>query len=205
MFERNSTSSTAATIEPSELASQFVGDVKPHADHLRNVARRYARQKFDAEDLFQETVMRAWKAYPGLRPESNMRAWLTKIMVNAWISGYRTKQRRPDENLVEDCPDHVDPRHAFPSAEQLALSGFHASETWKAVRALPETQRIVVYYAFVEGLKHKEIAEILQIPTGTVMSRLHRARQTLRAALERTVTGEQTLGRSAPLENGQAA
>lgn len=170
-----------------ELGAGFVRVVAPHIEQLKRTARRYARQPCDAEDLLQETVMRAWKAYPNLRPDSNMHAWLTKIMVNTWISGYRTKQRRPAEHLVDDHLDELDPANTHPSAESLALQKLHSNDTWKAVSQLPDTQRIVVYYAFIQGLKHKEIATRLGIPEGTVMSRLHRARQNLRNTLQHNV------------------
>jgi RNA polymerase sigma-70 factor (ECF subfamily) len=168
--------------EADELAARFALDVASLRDQLRGAARRYAVQPADAEDLVQETLMRAWRAYGTFEAESNFRAWLHRIMINTWISRFRTAQRRPSEQLVADHFDESFTQTQCPT-DNPVLESLLTQEVRKAMRSLPEAQRIVVYYAYVEGRRHKDIAAITGIPVGTVMSRLHRARHHLRDAL----------------------
>ena len=113
----------------------------------------------------------------------NVRAWLFRILTNTWITSYRTAQRRPDEVLAADVTDFRPNAAGSPSAELAVLEAMGDDEVRDALQALPEGQRLVVYYADVEGFRYKEIAAILDMPLGTVMSRLHRGRANLRAML----------------------
>ncbi|WP_197383157.1 sigma-70 family RNA polymerase sigma factor [Mycolicibacterium mengxianglii] len=165
-----------------ELAARFEVEVSLVVDQLRRTARRYVHQAADADDLVQETLMRAWRAYGTFEADSNFRAWVHRIMVNTWISSFRTAQRRPSELLVADHIEDGLPGSASP-AERPALPSEAAPEIREAIQSLPELQRVVVYYAYIEGRRHKDIAELTGAPVGTVMSRLHRARHHLRASL----------------------
>lgn len=165
-----------------ELAARFMTDVTPLTDQLRRAARRYAGQQADAEDLLQETLTRAWKSYSTFEPGSNMRAWLFRIMANTWISDYRTAQRRPSELLVADYHDESAGNRGS-KVEDAVLDGFPDPDVGQAVQSLPESQRVLLYYVYVEGRKVREIAGTTGMPIGTIMSRLHRARQGLRASL----------------------
>jgi RNA polymerase sigma-70 factor (ECF subfamily) len=112
-----------------------------------------------------------------------LRAWLFRIMTNTWITSYRAAERRPVEVLTADLADGGQNVTRSPSAELAVLEAMGDDEVRDALHALPEHQRLVVYYADVEGFRYKEIAAILDMPIGTVMSRLHRGRRNLRALL----------------------
>ncbi|KAA0083445.1 sigma-70 family RNA polymerase sigma factor [Mycolicibacterium sp. P9-64] len=165
-----------------ELAARFTTDVSLLTDQLRRAARRYAGQHADAEDLLQQTLMQAWKSYPTFEPGTNMRAWLFRIMANTWINRYRTAQRRPSELLVAEYLDEGTARRGS-AVEDAVLDGFPAPDVRQALQSLPESQRILLYYVYVEGRKLKEISATTGLPVGTIMSRLHRARKFLRANL----------------------
>jgi RNA polymerase sigma-70 factor (ECF subfamily) len=171
---------TAAIDDP---AARFVRDVMPLVDQLYRGARRYTRSAADAEDLVQETMAKAYAGLHTFTAGTNVRAWLFRIMTNTWITSYRTAQRRPDEVLTADVTEMRLNAPGNPSAELAALEAMGDDEVRDALHALPEGQRLVVYYADVEGFRYKEIAAILEIPLGTVMSRLHRGRTNLRALL----------------------
>jgi RNA polymerase sigma-70 factor (ECF subfamily) len=174
--------SGATVVAIDDPAALFIKDVLPLVDQLYRAALRYTRTPADAEDLVQETMAKAYAGFHSFRAGTNLRAWLFRIMTNTWISSYRTAQRRPDEVLSADVTD-VRLSAATPSAELAALDAMGDDEVLDALRALPEGQRMVVYYADVEGFRYKEIAAIMDMPLGTVMSRLHRGRRNLRALL----------------------
>jgi RNA polymerase sigma-70 factor (ECF subfamily) len=163
-------------------AALFIRDVLPLVDQLYRAALRYTHTPADAEDLVQETMAKAYAGFHSFRAGTNLRAWLFRILTNTWISSYRTAQRRPDEVLAADVID-VRLSAATPSAELAALEAMGDEDVRDALQALPEGQRMVVYYADVEGFRYKEIAAIMDMPLGTVMSRLHRGRKNLRALL----------------------
>jgi RNA polymerase sigma-70 factor (ECF subfamily) len=163
--------------------ARFVRDVLPLVDQLYRAALRYTRRPADAEDLVQETMVKAYTGFHGYRDGSNVRAWLFRIMTNIWISSYRSAQRRVEEVLSADVAEVWPTAGGNPSAELAVLEEMGDDEVRDALQALPEAQRLVVYYADVEGFRYKEIAEILDVPLGTVMSRLHRGRANLRALL----------------------
>ena len=166
-----------------DVSARFVRDVLPLVDQLYRAALRYTRRPADAEDLVQETMVKAYTGFHLFRDGTNVRAWLFRILTNTWISSYRTAQRRPDEVLAADVSDSWPSAPRNQSAELAVLEAMGDDDVRDALQALPEGQRLVVYYADVEGLRYKEIASILEVPLGTVMSRLHRGRANLRALL----------------------
>lgn len=175
--------------KPVPMSARFERDALPLLDQLYGVARKYARSAADAEDLVQETMLKAYASFHTFEDGTNIRAWLFRILTNTWINSYRAAQRRPDEVLADTVTDAqlaaVAARSTveLASAELAALEALGDDEVCHAVQSLPEFQRIVLYYADVVGFRYKEIAEILQIPVGTVMSRLHRGRRELRGLL----------------------
>ena len=164
-------------------SARFVRDVLPLVDQLYRAARRYTRSTADAEDLVQETMVKAYAGFHTFTVGTNIRAWLFRILTNTWITSYRTAQRRPDEVLAADVTDMRPSASQDQSAELAVLEAMGDEDVQDALQALPEGQRLVVYYADVEGFRYKEIAAILDTPLGTVMSRLHRGRANLRALL----------------------
>lgn len=168
---------------------RFERDALPMLDQLYRVARSHTRTAADAEDLVQETMIKAYLGFHSFDDGTNIRAWLLRILTNTWINSYRQAQRRPDETLSDvitdaQLADHA--RHSssgLPSAELAALESLGDDEVRYALSELREDYRLVVYYADVEGFKYKEISEILDLPLGTVMSRLHRGRRALRRLL----------------------
>lgn len=160
-----------------------------HLDSLYGGALRLTRHQQDAEDLVQDTFAKAFRARKSFKPGTNMRAWLYRIMHNAFISTYRAKQRRPKEAYgdgVEDWQLHDAESHSstgLRSAETEALEALPDGDIQDALNALREDYREAVYLADVEGFSYKEIAEIMDCPIGTVMSRLHRGRAELRRQL----------------------
>jgi RNA polymerase sigma-70 factor, ECF subfamily len=158
---------------------------------LYGAALRMTRNPADAEDLVQETYLRAYRGFGGFEQGTNLKAWLYRILTNTFINTYRQKKRRPDESDVEDIEDQylyrrlggLEAALAGRSAEDELLERFTDAEVKEALEALPETFRMAVLLADVEGFSYKEIAEILDIPIGTVMSRLHRGRKALQKRL----------------------
>ena len=177
------TDDDATVVAIDDPSARFVRDVLPLVDQLYRAARRYTRSTADAEDLVQETMVKAYAGFHSFRAGTNVRAWLFRIMTNTWITSYRTSQRRVDEVLADDVSDVRPNATGSPSAELAVLEAMGEDEVRDALQALPEGQRLVVYYSDVEGFRYKEIAEILDMPLGTVMSRLHRGRKNLRVLL----------------------
>jgi RNA polymerase sigma-70 factor (ECF subfamily) len=167
----------------------FVEDTEPFMDSLYSTALRLTGNRADAEDLVQETYLRAYRSYESFETGTNLRAWLFRILTNAHINRYRARQRRPEETELEDIEDlylyrRIRPEnHQGQSAEDQLMDYFSEAEVVKAVEALPDAYRMAVLLADVEGFSYKEIAEILDIPVGTVMSRLHRGRKSLQKEL----------------------
>ena len=169
----------------------FAEQAMVYMDQLYSAARRMTRNTADAEDLVQETYLRAYRGFGNFQQGTNLRAWLFRILTNAFINSYRSKQRKPqsvDLASVEDLYLHQrlggDTRAALgASAEDVLMETLVESEIIEALESLPEEYRIAVLLADVEGFAYKEIAEILDVPMGTVMSRLHRGRKTLQKRL----------------------
>jgi RNA polymerase sigma-70 factor, ECF subfamily len=164
-------------------SARFDRDVLPLTDQLYRAALRYTRRPADAEDLVQETMLKAYNGFHLFRDGTNVRAWLFRILTNTWISSYRSSLRRVDEVLAADVTDTWPSAPRSQSAELAVLEAMADDDVRGALQALPEGQRLVVYYADVEGFRYKEIASILDVPLGTVMSRLHRGRANLRSLL----------------------
>ena len=197
---------TECTIE--DQRARYLRDVLPLQDQLLRVARRYTGNRADAEDLVQETMTKAYAGFHRFADGTNVRAWLFRIMTNAWVSSFRKAQRRPDELLADDITDAqwaaVSQRTSLGmrSAEHVVLESMGDNHVRDALQALPEGQRLAVYYADVEGFRYKEIASIMNLPLGTVMSRVHRGRRNLRDQLADVA---ETYGYSGPPGVGTAA
>jgi RNA polymerase sigma-70 factor (ECF subfamily) len=168
---------------------RFATLVLPHLDALHYAAMRLSRDASTAEDLVQETFLRAYRALHQLTQEESCRAWLMKIMTNIWLNQCSKRGR---EGVALDIDElDLSPRDVAAwghqripeEPERMASRKQFCEDLDQALQQLPEAFRIVVMLADVEGLSYKEVAETLQCPIGTVMSRLYRARQLLRKAL----------------------
>lgn len=172
-----------------ERTERFERDAMPYLDQLYGAAMRLTRNPSDAEDLVQETYAKAYASFHQFTPGTNLKAWMYRILNNTFISSYRKKQREPlksDAAEIEDWQMLRASTHdstGLRSAEAEAMERLPDEEIRSAMAALPEDRRLAVYLADVEGFAYKEIAEILDIPLGTVMSRLHRGRSQLRELL----------------------
>jgi len=173
-----------------ELSARFEREVVPLRDLLYRHAFRMSHNHADAEDLVQETEMRAYAHFDSFRSGTKLNAWLLRILTNTYINGYRQKRRQPvqcsTEHLTDQCLTDAYARSAasaLRSAEDHALDLLADNDIKAAMQALPAQFREVVYYADVEGFRYKEIAALTNAPRGTVMSRLHRGRQQLRTLL----------------------
>lgn len=198
-------STVAEAPEPAEtteeLTARFERDALPLLDQMYGAALRMTRNPADAEDLVQETYIKAFTAFASFRAGTNLKAWLYRILTNTYINSYRKKQRQPAQYPTDEITDWqlaASAEHTsagLRSAEVEALDALPDSEIKEALGQLPEDFRMAVYYADVEGLPYKEIAEIMDTPIGTVMSRLHRGRKQLRELLG-DVARERGIGRA---------
>jgi RNA polymerase sigma-70 factor, ECF subfamily len=177
-------------MHPTAAAATCLGDTfeeqaLPHARQLYAVALRLTHQHCDAEDLVQDTLARAYAKSYQFTPGTNLGAWLYRILISTFYSACRQRNRRPAEVLTAE--QEVGGRAALApaarSAESEALGRMGDSDVVRALAALPATYKSAIYLADVEGYQCAEIADVLGIPIGTVMSRIHRGRAMLRAKL----------------------
>lgn len=190
---------TTATAESdTELAARFARESVPHFDALARRARRLTLSDADAEDLLQDTLLHAYRGFRSFQRDTNLKAWLFRIQYHRWISAHRYKERRPVEVTVDQVGEDVwaggvaQRSAGRPSAEDEVLDALSDNDIRRALSALPDGTRTVMYYAGVAGYTYAETAALMDIPIGTVMSRVSRGRQRLRVAL-------------AHLDQGQAA
>ncbi len=184
--------SQAAPPDDPALRERFEREVLPLLPNLYSAALRMTRNPADAEDLVQETYLRAYRGFSGFEEGTNLRAWMYRILTNTFINSYRKKQREPVTVQEDDLDewylyDKLGESGVEPSAEAEVIRSMPDEDVQRALEALPEGFRLAVLLADVEGFSYKEIAEILGIPIGTVMSRLHRGRRALEKALWETV------------------
>jgi len=171
-----------------DLDERFEAEVMPMLPSMYTAALRLTRNPTDAEDLVQETFLRAYRGFAGFEPGTNLRAWLYRILMNTFINAYRKKQREPQtisDDEVEDwyLYSKMVEGGAEPSAEANVIDALPDEDVQEALQSLPEQFRTAVLLADVEGFSYKEIAEIMDVPIGTVMSRLHRGRKALEKRL----------------------
>ena len=163
----------------------------PYMDALYSAALRMTRNPADAEDLVQETYLRAYRGFGGFKEGTNLKAWLYKILTNTFINTYRARKRRPEETDLDDTEDFslyrrlggLEAAAAERTPETEVLEAMPEAVVKEALESLPEQFRMAVLLADVEGFSYKEIAEIMDVPIGTVMSRLHRGRKQLQSRL----------------------
>jgi len=198
---------------PHDRRAEFETVALPHLTALFNMALRLTRERKDAEDLVQEAYLRAYRFFDTYRPETNIKAWLFRILRNTFINRYRAARARPDEvefSRIEAAYERRIDEHYLqardaPTPEQALLDGVLDEEVQRALADLPEEYRSVVWMALVEEMSYKEIAAALSIPIGTVMSRLHRGRKRLQAALLDFAERKGILRRGGDVPTEQAA
>ncbi|NNN19703.1 MAG: sigma-70 family RNA polymerase sigma factor [Acidimicrobiaceae bacterium] len=181
----------AATVTLVADQDKFAEQALEYADALYGAALRMTRNRADAEDLIQETYLKAYRGFGTFQEGTNLKAWLYRILTNAFINSYRAKQRRPDESGMDDIEDlylykrisSLEGGTTGKSAEEEVLEKFTDTDVKDAIESLPEQFRIAVLLSDVEGFSYKEISDIVGVPLGTVMSRLHRGRKALQKAL----------------------
>jgi RNA polymerase sigma-70 factor (ECF subfamily) len=177
-----------ATSEPLTLDERFEREAIPLMPELYAAAMRLTRNPDDAGDLLQETYLRAYRGFAGFEEGTNLRAWLYRILMNAFINIYRKRQREPQTVSDDDMEewylyDRLGGREVEQSAEATVLESIPDEDVQEALAGLPDRFRLPVLLADVDGFSYKEIAEILDVPIGTVMSRLHRGRRALEKRL----------------------
>jgi RNA polymerase sigma-70 factor (ECF subfamily) len=178
-----------ADLSSGEKAARFEREVVPLHEVLYRHALHMCPNRADAEDLVQDTMVKAYSSFHSFVPDTNLKAWLYRIQTNTYINGYRRKLRQPiqcstNEITEQELAARARRTSTGPiSAEDEALAALPDTEIIAAMQSLPEQFRAVVYYADVEGFRYREIADIMGTSHGTVRSRLARGRQHLRRVL----------------------
>jgi len=170
---------------------KFTSDAMQYAPQLFSTALRMTRNRSDAEDLVQETYIKGWRSFHTFQEGTNLRAWLFRIMTNTYINKYNAQKRKGTEVELDDVEElflykrlgSIDQSQLSSSAEDQMLELFTDDEVKNALESLPEDFRMPVLLSDVDGFSYKEIAEMLEIPIGTVMSRLHRGRKAMHKML----------------------
>jgi RNA polymerase sigma-70 factor (ECF subfamily) len=170
---------------------QFTSDAMQYAPQLFSTALRMTRSRSNAEDLVQETYIKGWRSFHTFQEGTNLRAWLFRIMTNTYINKYNAQKRKGTEVELDDVEElflykrlgSIDQSQLSSSAEDQMLELFTDDEVKSALEDLPEDFRIPVLLSDVDGFSYKEISEMLEIPIGTVMSRLHRGRKAMQKML----------------------
>lgn len=186
MSEEEATVTVTDSIRPQAL---FEEQAMPYIDQLYGAAMRMTKNPPDAQDLVQETFVKAYAAFGQFQQGTNLKAWLYRILTNTYINLYRKKQREPYQGTIDDLEDwqlggaESTTASSSRSAESEAIDRMPDSAVKDALQAIPEDFRLAVYFADVEGFAYQEIADIMKTPVGTVMSRLHRGRRLLRDLL----------------------
>jgi RNA polymerase sigma-70 factor (ECF subfamily) len=189
--------------DATELRDLFEEQALPFIDQLYAAAMRMTRNPSDAQDLVQETFVKAFAAFTQFQQGTNLKAWLYRILTNTFINTYRKKQREPYQGTIDELEDwqlggaESTTATSSRSAEAEAIDHLPDSAVKEALQSIPEDFRMAVYFADVEGFSYQEIADIMKTPIGTVMSRLHRGRRLLRELLAGYAT-ERGLGTSQP-------
>ncbi len=169
----------------------FEAAAMPFVDSLYNTAFRMTRNAEDAEDLVQESYLKAYKYYDKFQEGTNFKAWLFKILKNTFINNYRRRQARPPQSDFSDIEESFETqvsdevKRRIKSPEEELLEDVLDEDVQRALDDLPTDYRMAVLLADLEGFSYKEIAEILELPVGTVMSRLYRGRKLLEAGMLR--------------------
>lgn len=169
---------------------RFKADALPLLDSLYAGALRMTRNPADAEDLLQETMLRAYRAFDRFEEGTNLKAWLFRILTNAYINVYRKRQREPQQISSEEVEDFdlyrelkLHDAQFDETPERVVLDSLVDSDILQAIEDLPEQFRLAVMLSDIEGFSYAEMAEIMDVPMGTVMSRLHRGRKALQKRL----------------------
>ena len=185
----NSLNMDSSERDKQSQSSDFVAQALPYADQLYAAAMRLTKNPADAADVVQETYLKAFQAFHQYEQGTNLKAWLYRILTNTYINLYRKRSKEGFQSALEELDEwQVGNASSLTqtltrSAEAEALDRMPSSVVKDALHDLPEDFRMVVYFADVEGMSYQEIADIMDTPTGTVMSRLYRGRKLLRAAL----------------------
>lgn len=197
----DSTDAEALGAATPDLSTLFEEQALPFIDQLYGAALRMTKNPSDAQDLVQETFVKAFAAFKQFEQGTNLKAWLYRILTNTFINTYRKKQREPYQGTIDDLEDwqmggaESTTASSSRSAEAEAIDHLPDSAVKDALQSLPEDFRLAVYFADVEGFSYQEIADMMKTPIGTVMSRLHRGRRMLREMLAGYAL-EQGIGRA---------